>query len=78
MPVALPDAEPLLAVRKLVDEYRIRCLWFLRRGYYPSDRDEALRVLDTIQRHADLRGYRAAAEIRRWLSPRSNGPSAGS
>jgi hypothetical protein len=26
-------------LRRLVDEYRSRCLWFLREDYYPATRD---------------------------------------
>jgi hypothetical protein len=37
-------------VRKLVEEYRDRCLWFLRRDFVPSNAEEALRVLDLIER----------------------------
>ena len=38
-------------VNALVDEYRHRCLWFLRSDFYPSTDEERLRVLDYIQRH---------------------------
>ena len=38
------------ALRQLIDEYRERCLWFLRPDY--------------IERHGDQQGYRRAAEIR--------------
>jgi len=34
------------AVRRLVDEYRDRCLWFLRADYYPEGPEEMLRTLD--------------------------------
>ena len=27
-------------LRGLVDEYRSRCLWFLREDYYPATRDD--------------------------------------
>jgi len=64
------------AVRRLVDEYRDRCLWFLRADYYPEGPEEMLRTLDYIERHGDRRAYLRAAEIRRWLSRRSSAPSA--
>jgi len=64
-------------VRRLIDDYRDRCLWFLRRDYYPEGREEILRTLGYIERHGDRRGYRRAAEVRRWLSHPSSGPSAG-
>ena len=66
------------AVDRLVDEYRHRCLWFLREDYYPTTDDQRLRVLGCIERYGDLAGYRRAAEVRRWLSRISSAPSAGS
>lgn len=71
-------AEAMQSVRQLVDEYRDQCLWFLRRDYYPTRLDEALRVLTYIERRADQRGYRRAAEVRRWLSRHSSAASADS
>ena len=65
-------------LRRLVDEYRSRCLWFLREDYHPATRDEILTVLRHIERHGDHEGFKRAAALRRWLSPRSNATSAGS
>ena len=70
------SARPEEAVDALVDEYRQRCLWFLRENYYPATREERLRVLDYIQRHGDLEAYRRAAEVREWLSLNSSERSA--
>lgn len=56
------------SVDALVDEYRIRCLWFLRPDYYPATTDERLRVLGYIQRYGDLDGFRRASALRQWLS----------
>lgn len=64
-------------LRRLVDEYRDRCLWFLRADYYPTGLDEQLRVLDLIERNGDVAALRKAREAREWLSPTSNEPSAG-
>lgn len=72
-----PD-ETTAAIRHLVDEYRDRCLWFLRSDYYPEGRAAILRVLGYIERHADRRGYQRAAEIRQWLSHDSSATSADS
>ena len=66
------------AVNRLVDEYRHRCLWFLREDYYPTTDDQRLRVLGCIERYGDMAAYRRAAEVRRWLSRTSSAPSAGS
>lgn len=71
--VRYPGAE---AVDRLIDEYRDRCLWFLRTDFYPADPEEARRVLGYIERHGDLEAFRKAAEMRRWLLHPSNAPSA--
>jgi hypothetical protein len=66
------------AVRSLVDDYRSRCLWFLKVDYYPSSPKEIIRVLGWIRRHGDVAAFRRAAEIERWLSLPSNATSAAS
>lgn len=63
-------------VNELVDEYRTRCLWFLREDYYPQTPDEACRVLKSIERHSDRAGFQKAATLRRWLLQHSNAQSA--
>ncbi|HEX2254195.1 MAG TPA: hypothetical protein VHQ65_13070 [Thermoanaerobaculia bacterium] len=65
-------------LRALIDEYRNRCLWFLRPDFYPTTREEALRALRHIETHADRDGFVRAARLRQWLSPPSSAPSAGS
>jgi hypothetical protein len=75
------DAPPTAALgllRALVDDYRDRCLWSWKRDYYPQSVEDAVRVLEAIEKHGDLDGFRRAAEVRRWLSPSFNAPSAGS
>lgn len=67
---------PGAAIDRLVDEYRLRCLWFLRSDYYPSTDAERLKVLLYIERHGDRDAYRRAREMRRWLSQTSSAPSA--
>ena len=47
------DDQRTAELRCLVDEYRSRCLWFLREDYYPATRDEILTVLRHIERHGD-------------------------
>jgi len=68
------DAE----VRRVVDEYRSRCLWFLREDYYPRSSEEILRVLRQIERYGDREAFRRTTAIRQWLSRSSNARSAGS
>lgn len=65
-------------VDQLVDEYRARCLWFLRSDYYPRSTEGRIRVLGYIERYGDREAYRKAATVRRWLSHPSNAESAGS
>jgi hypothetical protein len=77
-PIEALSPEVDAALRELVDEYRTRCLWFLRRDYYPVTVAEARRVLDAIERHGNRDGFRRAARIREWLSPLSSATSAGS
>jgi hypothetical protein len=72
---AIPIAD---TINRLVDEYRARCLWFLRSDYYPASDAERLRVLGYIQRHGDLEAFRRAAEVRQCLSRTSSAPSAAS
>lgn len=76
MEALTPEADA--AIRELVDEYRSRCLWFLRRDYHPATVAEAERVLDAIQRHGDREAFRRAARVRPWLSPPSSAKSVGS
>ncbi|MCK6459531.1 MAG: hypothetical protein L6Q95_06510 [Planctomycetes bacterium] len=74
----LDEKQAADAVNRLVDEYRVRCLWFLREDFYPSTLAERLQALGYIERHGDLEAFRRAAELKRWLSRNSNAPSAGS
>jgi hypothetical protein len=73
-----PVPPPADALHRLIDEYRTRCLWFLRSDYYPSTPEEQIRVLRYIERYGDREGFRRAREIRQWLSPSSSAPSAAS
>jgi hypothetical protein len=70
------DQEIEEAVRSLVDEYRERCLWFLRRDYYPRTPEEIARVLESIRRNGDVEAFRRAGRIEQWLSQSSSEKSA--
>jgi hypothetical protein len=63
---------------RLTDEYRSRCLWFLRADYYPRTDDERRQVLQYLERHGDREAFQRAAVARRWLSPSSSASSAAS
>ena len=65
-------------VNALVDEYRLRCLWFLREDFYPSNHAERLQVLDSIERHGDRAAFQRAATLTRWLSQNPSEPSVAS
>lgn len=66
------------ALRALVDDYRTRCLWFLRPDYYPETPAEQLRVLSYIQKYGDQDAHIRASRLRRWLSQLSNANSVAS
>ena len=66
------------AVNTLVDDYRTRCLWFLRADYYPATREARLRVLDYVQRYGNRDAHVRAATIRQWLLQSSNADSVAS
>jgi hypothetical protein len=74
--MSTPSNTPAEAVDRLVDEYRTRCLWFLRPDYYPATLEERLRVLDYIERHGDRDAFRKAAAVRQWLLRSFSAPSA--
>jgi len=73
-----PVTNPAESLRQFVDEYRARCLWFLRQDYYPETDTECDRVLRLIEQHGDRRAFLQAAEFRVWLSQRSSATSAAS
>lgn len=76
---APPPADELArAIDSLVDECRVRCLWFLRRDYYPRTDPERIRVLSAIQERADLAVFRRAGRLKAWLSRTSSAASASS
>lgn len=65
-------------VARLVDEMRVRCLWFLRPDYYPQTADEIDRTLSAIERAGDQKTFKRARALRQWPSPISSATSAGS
>jgi len=71
-----PREEVERLVDALVDEQRSRCLWFLRRDYFPRTDPERVETLLAIQRHGDLEAFRRAGELKAWLSPSSSTTSA--
>lgn len=76
--MAHAPADVVQEINRLVDEYRTRCLWFLRPGYYPASDEERQRILGYIERHGDRAAFQRAAAVRRWLSHTSSARSAAS
>jgi hypothetical protein len=68
------DAEIL----SFVDDYRERCLWFVRTDYYPTTGDEILRVLRWVRARGDREAFQRAGKIEEWLSRTSSEKSAAS
>ena len=64
-----------LKVNALVDEYRDRCLWFLRADWYPTGPEEILRALNYIRKYGDRQGFQKASKLAQCLSARSRKPS---
>jgi len=62
-------------INQLIEEYRDRCLWFLRADYVPETTDEMLHVLDLIERYGDRSGYERVERIRIWLLHHSKAAS---
>lgn len=63
-------------VDALINQYRARCLWFLREDYYPVGTEDMLRILDYIKRYGDLEAFRRASTLAEWLSTHSSERSA--
>jgi hypothetical protein len=70
--------EGISELDRLVDEYRSRCLWFLRPDFYPRTTAEILHVLHEIEAHGDVQAFQRAGDIRRWLSRGSSESSVAS
>jgi hypothetical protein len=60
-------AEDLAEIENLVEEYRDRCLWFLRQDFVPQSTEEILHVLNLIERYGDRAGFEQAQRLRQWL-----------
>jgi len=52
---------------RLIEEYRDRCLWFVRPDFMPATTEQILRTLDQIERYGDRAAYERAEAIKRWL-----------
>ena len=53
----------------LMRRYRSRCLWFLTEDFMPETPEQAMRVLEYIERYGDREGFIQARRLKQWLSP---------
>ena len=60
------DIEKQLA--ELIERYRLRCLWFLAEDFVPETHEQAVRVLEYIERYGDREGFVQARRLKQWLS----------
>ena len=61
------NSKVMRAIEEIVEEYRDRCLWFLKRDFVPRTPEEALRVLDLIERYGDRASFERVQRLRTWL-----------
>jgi hypothetical protein len=52
----------------LIACYRSRCLWFLAKDFVPETPEQAVRVLEYIERYGDREGFAQARRLKQWLS----------
>ncbi len=73
-------SEPLTreALHRFIDDVRPRCLWYLRKDYYPTTRKQMLDVLSAIERQSNVETFQRARAFRQWLLRNFNDASAGS
>ena len=70
--------EIIREARKLIEEHRPDCLWFLRDDLSPTEPADLDRLLRKIEAHSDVATFVQARRLREWLSRNSSEPSAGS
>ena len=55
------------ALKDAVESYRSMCFWNVDENFLPRNRREVLFALDNLEKFGDMKAYRIAGEIRRWL-----------
>ena len=73
----MTESEFLEKLDGLIKQYRDQCLWFLRKDLLPREPAQILRILGSIEKHADREGFIQARQLRQWLSQNSSAKSAG-
>ncbi len=55
------------ALKTVVEDYRSMCFWNMDENFFPHDEREVFLVIDNLERYGDMKAYRIAGEIRKWL-----------
>lgn len=63
------ESEITQQLMELIGRYRSRCLWFLAEDFVPETRQQAVRVLEYIERYGDREGFVQARRLKQCLSP---------
>jgi hypothetical protein len=68
MSARIPTAQEISTeIDKLVEEYRITCLWFAPADYLPKTDEQRLRALNYIERYGDREAFKRSRSLREWL-----------
>ena len=51
----------------LIEKYRVQCLWFLKEDLVVGSYEEALNVLDLIERYGSVSAFVEARKTKEWL-----------
>lgn len=63
-------------INEFIDSYRIQCLWYLAKDYYPATNDDCIRLLKQIESHGDRKAFQQAKEFEKCLLLNSKEQSA--
>ena len=55
------------AFKAVVEDYRSMCFWNMDENFFPSNKREVLLALDNLEKYGDMKSYRLAGEVRKWL-----------
>ena len=50
-----------------ISENREQCLWFIREDYNPENKTGLLKLLTYIERYGDIKTYKKARSLKKWL-----------
>ncbi len=72
-----PQEEIYAEAKQLIEKNRSRCLWFLRKDYYPADTDRLIHTLQYVKQHGDRQTFQKAGKLIQWLLQSSSRTSTG-